>query len=334
MFSCLLLTQESDGEKSDDNLVVDVSNEVRNRASRAKGPTFRAFYSRLVCAPTAGPDVPQRKPRPLSPGERLGQAPRGEEGRPSESVVRGLVQQHAFHQVQRDQCGESPDPLTCSGRSPPGRFSASLCFQNEKSTTPVSKSSTPTSHTDAPTPSTTSALRSTASKPPGVETLGESLKTPFHLQFWTVPDVTVAILSSRTAFCVAAAGLRTPLAVPCSYPNPFGMVAHPGINGELSGAGAAYSGLHNISPQMSAVAAAAVAAYGRTQVVHQQQHTHTHTQSARKMVTFCPIHFKMRHFPCWCRWDLILTTTFVSLASPPACQASLEENRRCPAPFL
>uniref|UniRef100_A0A8C4H1P5 Groucho/TLE N-terminal Q-rich domain-containing protein n=1 Tax=Dicentrarchus labrax TaxID=13489 RepID=A0A8C4H1P5_DICLA len=71
-----------------------------------------------------------------------------------------------------------------------------------------------------------------------------------------------------------APGLRTPLAVPCSYPSPFGMVPHPGINGELSGAGAAYTGLHNISPQMSAVAAAAVAAYGRTQVVGFDPHHH------------------------------------------------------------
>ncbi|XP_041793544.1 transducin-like enhancer protein 4 isoform X12 [Chelmon rostratus] len=115
---------------------------------------------------------------------------------------------------------------------------------NEKSTTPVSKSSTPTSRSDAPTPSSTSTpgLRTAPSKPPGVETL--------------------------------APGLRTPLAVPCSYPSPFGMVPHPGINGELSGAGAAYSGLHNISPQMSAVAAAAVAAYGRTQVVGFDPHHH------------------------------------------------------------
>ncbi|XP_070761001.1 transducin-like enhancer protein 4 isoform X13 [Enoplosus armatus] len=115
---------------------------------------------------------------------------------------------------------------------------------NEKSTTPVSKSSTPTSRSDAPTPSSTSTpiLRTAPSKPPGVETL--------------------------------APGLRTPLAVPCSYPSPFGMVPHPGINGELSGAGAAYTGLHNISPQMSAVAAAAVAAYGRTQVVGFDPHHH------------------------------------------------------------
>lgn len=77
------------------------------------------------------------------------------------------------------------------------------------------------------------------------------------------------ILRVRCRDCVlsAAPGLRTPLAVPCSYPGPFGMVPHPGMNGELSGVGAAYTGLHNISPQMSAVAAAAVAAYGRTQVV-------------------------------------------------------------------
>ncbi|XP_029365628.1 transducin-like enhancer protein 4 isoform X13 [Echeneis naucrates] len=115
---------------------------------------------------------------------------------------------------------------------------------NEKSTTPVSKSSTPTSRSDAPTPSSTSTpgLRSAPGKVTAVETL--------------------------------APGLRTPLAVPCSYPGPFGMVPHPGMNGELSGAGAAYTGLHNISPQMSAVAAAAVAAYGRTQVVGFDPHHH------------------------------------------------------------
>ncbi|KAM9393579.1 transducin-like enhancer protein 4 isoform 10-T10 [Pholidichthys leucotaenia] len=115
---------------------------------------------------------------------------------------------------------------------------------NEKSTTPVSKSSTPTSRCEAPTPSSASTpgLRSAPSKSSGAETL-----TP---------------------------GLRTPLAVPCSYPGPFGMVPHPGINGELSGTGAAYTGLHNISPQMSAVAAAAVAAYGRTQVVGFDPHHH------------------------------------------------------------
>ncbi|XP_029365629.1 transducin-like enhancer protein 4 isoform X14 [Echeneis naucrates] len=116
--------------------------------------------------------------------------------------------------------------------------------ENEKSTTPVSKSSTPTSRSDAPTPSSTSTpgLRSAPGKVTAVETL--------------------------------APGLRTPLAVPCSYPGPFGMVPHPGMNGELSGAGAAYTGLHNISPQMSAVAAAAVAAYGRTQVVGFDPHHH------------------------------------------------------------
>uniref|UniRef100_UPI0037E6F9E7 transducin-like enhancer protein 4 isoform X12 n=1 Tax=Semicossyphus pulcher TaxID=241346 RepID=UPI0037E6F9E7 len=115
---------------------------------------------------------------------------------------------------------------------------------NEKSPTPVSKSSTPTSRSDAPTPSSTSTpgLRTAPGKPPGVEAL--------------------------------APGLRTPLAVPCSYPSPFAMVPHPGMNGELSGAGAAYTGLHNISPQMSAVAAAAVAAYGRTQVVGFDPHHH------------------------------------------------------------
>uniref|UniRef100_A0A8D2DX61 TLE family member 4, transcriptional corepressor n=1 Tax=Sciurus vulgaris TaxID=55149 RepID=A0A8D2DX61_SCIVU len=56
-----------------------------------------------------------------------------------------------------------------------------------------------------------------------------------------------------------ASSLRTPMAVPCPYPTPFGIVPHAGMNGELTSPGAAYAGLHNISPQMSAAAAAAAA---------------------------------------------------------------------------
>uniref|UniRef100_A0A8D0E1G8 TLE family member 1, transcriptional corepressor n=1 Tax=Salvator merianae TaxID=96440 RepID=A0A8D0E1G8_SALMN len=68
--------------------------------------------------------------------------------------------------------------------------------------------------------------------------------------------------------CSAAAGLRTPLAVPGPYPAPFGMVPHAGMNGELTSPGAAYASLHNMSPQMSAAAAAAaVVAYGRSPMV-------------------------------------------------------------------
>ncbi|XP_053180660.1 transducin-like enhancer protein 4 isoform X13 [Scomber japonicus] len=136
----------------------------------------------------------------------------------------------------------SPSSIASSSSTPSSK--SKEINLNEKSTTPVSKSSTPTSRSDAPTPSSTvtPGLRSAPSKPAGIEAL--------------------------------APGLRTPLAVPCSYPGPFGMVPHPGMNGELSGAGAAYTGLHNISPQMSAVAAAAVAAYGRTQVVGFDPHHH------------------------------------------------------------
>lgn len=51
------------------------------------------------------------------------------------------------------------------------------------------------------------------------------------------------------------------------YPGPFGMLPHTAMNGELASAGAGYAGLHNMSPQMSAAAAAAVAAYGRSPMV-------------------------------------------------------------------
>uniref|UniRef100_A0A8C8DIM8 TLE family member 4, transcriptional corepressor n=1 Tax=Oryzias sinensis TaxID=183150 RepID=A0A8C8DIM8_9TELE len=128
----------------------------------------------------------------------------------------------------------SPSSIASSSSTPSSK--SKEINLNEKSTTPVSKSSTPTSRSEGPpSSSTATGLRSAPSKPVGVEALGPAL--------------------------------RTPLTVPCAYPSPFGMVPHPGMNGELTGAGAAYSGLHNISPQMSAVAAAAVAAYGRTQVV-------------------------------------------------------------------
>ncbi|KAM9213580.1 transducin-like enhancer protein 4 isoform 10-T10 [Leptosomus discolor] len=117
---------------------------------------------------------------------------------------------------------------------------------NEKSTTPVSKSNTPTPRTDAPTPgsNSTPGLRPVPGKPPGVDPL--------------------------------ASGLRTPMAVPCPYPTPFGIVPHAGMNGELTSPGAAYAGLHNISPQMSAAAAAAAAAaaYGRSPVVGFDPHHH------------------------------------------------------------
>ncbi|PNI62153.1 TLE4 isoform 27, partial [Pan troglodytes] len=117
---------------------------------------------------------------------------------------------------------------------------------NEKSTTPVSKSNTPTPRTDAPTPgsNSTPGLRPVPGKPPGVDPLASSL--------------------------------RTPMAVPCPYPTPFGIVPHAGMNGELTSPGAAYAGLHNISPQMSAAAAAAAAAaaYGRSPVVGFDPHHH------------------------------------------------------------
>uniref|UniRef100_A0A4W5R7I9 Groucho/TLE N-terminal Q-rich domain-containing protein n=1 Tax=Hucho hucho TaxID=62062 RepID=A0A4W5R7I9_9TELE len=71
-----------------------------------------------------------------------------------------------------------------------------------------------------------------------------------------------------------AAGLRTPLAVSGPYPGPFGMLPHAAMNGELASAGAAYAGLHNMSPQMSAAAAAAVAAYGRSPMASFDPHPH------------------------------------------------------------
>ncbi|XP_065734743.1 transducin-like enhancer protein 4 isoform X23 [Phocoena phocoena] len=132
--------------------------------------------------------------------------------------------------------------------------------ENEKSTTPVSKSNTPTPRSDAPTPgsNSTPGLRPVPGKPPGVDPLASSL--------------------------------RTPMAVPCPYPTPFGIVPHAGMNGELTSPGAAYAGLHNISPQMSAAAAAAAAAaaYGRSPVVGFDPHHHMRVPAIPPNLTGIP----------------------------------------------
>uniref|UniRef100_A0A6I8SIG9 Transducin like enhancer of split 4 n=1 Tax=Xenopus tropicalis TaxID=8364 RepID=A0A6I8SIG9_XENTR len=136
----------------------------------------------------------------------------------------------------------SPASIASSSSTPSSK-SKELSL-NEKSTTPVSKSNTPTPRTDAPTPgSNSSGLRPVPGKPPGVDPL---------------------------------TGLRTPMAVPCPYPTPFGIVPHAGMNGDLTSPGPAYASLHNISPQMSAAAAAAAAAaaYGRSPVVGFDPHHH------------------------------------------------------------
>ncbi|XP_041516820.1 transducin-like enhancer protein 4 isoform X5 [Microtus oregoni] len=186
---------DSDGEKSDDNLVVDVSNEDPSspRGSPAHSPRENGLdKTRLL-----------KKDAPISPAS------------------------------------------VASSSSTPSSKSKELSL-NEKSTTPVSKSNTPTPRTDAPTPgsNSTPGLRPVPGKPPGVDPLASSL--------------------------------RTPMAVPCPYPTPFGIVPHAGMNGELTSPGAAYAGLHNISPQMSAAAAAAAAAaaYGRSPVVGFDPHHH------------------------------------------------------------
>uniref|UniRef100_A0A8C9WNE3 Transducin-like enhancer protein 4 n=1 Tax=Scleropages formosus TaxID=113540 RepID=A0A8C9WNE3_SCLFO len=58
-------------------------------------------------------------------------------------------------------------------------------------------------------------------------------------------------VSTMEIFFHPVPGLRTPMAVPCPYPAPFGIVPHAGMNGDLTSPGAAYAGLHNISPQMN-----------------------------------------------------------------------------------
>ncbi|XP_034450703.1 transducin-like enhancer protein 1 isoform X1 [Hippoglossus hippoglossus] len=186
---------DSDGDKSDDNLVVDVSNE--------------------------DPASPRVTPLP-SPREN--------------GVDKARL-------LKKDPCSPASTASSASSSSLKSKEMA----MRDKAGTPGLKSSTPTPRGDStPGPSTTPGIRPSLSKPPSME----------------IPHPPTA-------------GLRTPLAVPGPYPGAFGMLPHAaGMNGELAGAAAYAAGLHNMSPQMSAAAAAAVAAYGRSPMVGFDPHSH------------------------------------------------------------
>ncbi|XP_010875348.1 transducin-like enhancer protein 1 isoform X1 [Esox lucius] len=190
---------DTDGEKSDDNLVVDVSNE--------------------------DPASPHRTPLP-SPREN------------------GLDKTRL---LKKDP---SCSPASTASSASSSSLKSKEMGMRDKPGTPGLKSSTPTPRGDStPGPSAAASLRPSLSKPPSMD-----LPHP--------PNLVYSL----------AAGLRTPLAVQGPYPGPFGMLPHAAMNGEL--AGAAYASLHNMSPQMSAAAAAAVAAYGRSPMVGFDPHPH------------------------------------------------------------
>ncbi|XP_031245697.1 transducin-like enhancer protein 4 isoform X7 [Mastomys coucha] len=233
---------DSDGEKSDDNLVVDVSNEDPSspRGSPAHSPRENGLdKTRLL-----------KKDAPISPASVASSSSTPS----SKSKELSLVKREWMKMREKHHSKVEKYTLELV------RWSDCLWFVNEKSTTPVSKSNTPTPRTDAPTPgsNSTPGLRPVPGKPPGVDPLASSL--------------------------------RTPMAVPCPYPTPFGIVPHAGMNGELTSPGAAYAGLHNISPQMSAAAAAAAAAaaYGRSPVVGFDPHHHMRVPAIPPNLTGIP----------------------------------------------
>uniref|UniRef100_A0A7N6A1E3 Groucho/TLE N-terminal Q-rich domain-containing protein n=1 Tax=Anabas testudineus TaxID=64144 RepID=A0A7N6A1E3_ANATE len=201
---------DSDGEKSDDNLVVDVSNE--------------------------DPASPRGTPLP-SPREN------------------GLDKARL---AKKDPCSPASTASSASSSSLKSKEMA----MRDKAGTPGLKSSTPTPRGDStPGPSSTPGIRPSLSKP-------QSMEIPHP------------------------PSLRTPLAVPGPYPGAFGMLPHAaGMNGELAGAAGASAyaaGLHNMSPQMSAAAAAAVAAYGRSPMVGFDPHPHMRVPGMPPSLTGIP----------------------------------------------
>ncbi|EOB00732.1 Transducin-like enhancer protein 1, partial [Anas platyrhynchos] len=203
---------DSDGDKSDDNLVVDVSNEDPSspRASPTHSPRENGIdKSRLLKKDASS--------SPASTASSGSSTSLKSKEMSLVSVRSSLLSREMFYVTISLMLSTVVVRL----------FSLRSTVSSNRH-----NSYTPTPRTDVPTPGTS------VGKPPTMDPL------------------------------VNQAGLRTPLAVPGPYPAPFGMVPHAGMNGELTSPGAAYASLHNMSPQMSAAAAAAaVVAYGRSPMV-------------------------------------------------------------------
>uniref|UniRef100_A0A7N6A989 Groucho/TLE N-terminal Q-rich domain-containing protein n=1 Tax=Anabas testudineus TaxID=64144 RepID=A0A7N6A989_ANATE len=160
--------------------------------------------------------------------------------------------------AKKDPCSPASTASSASSSSLKSKEMA----MRDKAGTPGLKSSTPTPRGDStPGPSSTPGIRPSLSKP-------QSMEIPHP------------------------PSLRTPLAVPGPYPGAFGMLPHAaGMNGELAGAAGASAyaaGLHNMSPQMSAAAAAAVAAYGRSPMVGFDPHPHMRVPGMPPSLTGIP----------------------------------------------
>lgn len=72
---------------------------------KKENPKDKIHLSALILAPArpaAGSGVSQRESCSLASGKRIGQEPPDEEGGAAESVLRRLLQQHAYFQIQRD----------------------------------------------------------------------------------------------------------------------------------------------------------------------------------------------------------------------------------------
>uniref|UniRef100_A0A8C5BQY4 Transducin-like enhancer protein 1 n=1 Tax=Gadus morhua TaxID=8049 RepID=A0A8C5BQY4_GADMO len=160
--------------------------------------------------------------------------------------------------LKKDPCSPASTASSASSSSLKSKEMA----MRDKAGTPGLKSTTPTPRGDStPGPSSTPGLRPSLSKPPSME----------------MPHPPTA-------------GLRTPMAVSGPYPGAFGMLPHgAGMNGDLAGAAAYAAGLHNMSPQMSAAAAAAaVAAYGRSPMVGFDPHSHMRVAGLPPSLTGIP----------------------------------------------
>ncbi|KAF7237142.1 Transducin-like enhancer protein 1 [Varanus komodoensis] len=115
----------------------------------------------------------------------------------------------------------------------------------EKAATPGLKSSTPTSQGEG-------------------TALGSSSSSSSSAQFR--PSIAKQTVESL------ALSLRNPLTVQSSYQAAFNM-AHASVNGDMAGAGA-YAGLHLVTPQLNGAAVVGAAGYGRSPLVAYDPHSH------------------------------------------------------------
>ncbi|XP_072701294.1 transducin-like enhancer protein 2 isoform X5 [Ciconia boyciana] len=248
---------DSDGDKSDYNLVVD-EDPPSEPGSPGHAPSSRLPPARREMPESPASIASSRSTTPLKPKDQS--LPEGRQGdasaeclvptagRPSTGSRGPCPQREADHLLGRGLALQTDPPAS----TPTSKPSAS---------SPPRDSLTP-----GPGPSSAALLRQPPAKAPATD---------------TISDARSHALARANEWVSPRAALRSPLSMSSPYTSSFGMVPHAALNGELP-APSMYMGIH-LSPQVSSAVV-----YGRSPMVAFESHPHLRASTISSSLSTIP----------------------------------------------